>query len=202
VRIALVDYGAGNLPSVERAFTRLGATTERSTSAAPLERAHAIVLPGVGHFGALAAALDARDLRRPLLDAIGRGIPFLGICLGLQALWTGSDEAPAERGLGLLEGRVTALPATVKLPHMGWNQLSRRGERTSRLLAGLPDAAYVYFAHSYAGPADAAAVAVCDYGATFAAVVERDNLFGVQFHPEKSGAVGAGVLANFLEAAA
>ena len=202
MRIALVDYGAGNLPSVERAFTRLGATTERSTSAAPLERAHAIVLPGVGHFGALAAALDARDLRRPLLDAIGRGIPFLGICLGLQALWTGSDEAPAERGLGLLEGRVTALPATVKLPHMGWNQLSRHGQRSSRLLAGLPDDACVYFAHSYAGPADAAAVAVCDYGATFAAVVERDNLFGVQFHPEKSGAVGAGVLANFLEAAA
>ena len=201
MRIALVDYGAGNLPSVERAFTRLGATPERSASAAPLERAQAIVLPGVGHFGALAAALDARGLRQPLLDAIGRGTPFLGICLGLQALWEGSNEAPAERGLGLLEGRVAALPATVKLPHMGWNQLARCGERRSRLLSGLPGDAYVYFAHSYAGPADADAVAVCDYGATFAAVVERDNLFGVQFHPEKSGSVGAGVLANFLEAA-
>ncbi len=200
MRVAVVDYGAGNVPSVERALARLGAATERVAGPEALGTAEAIVLPGVGHFATLAAALDARDLRRPLLDAIGRGVPFLGICLGLQALWAGSDEAPAACGLGLLVGRVAALPPTVKLPHMGWNRVERRGPTASRLLAGLPDDAYLYFAHSYAGPAGEAAVAVCDYGSTFAAVVERDNVFGVQFHPEKSGAVGAAVLANFLAA--
>ena len=196
----MVDYGAGNASSVERALARLGAATVRAAGPEPLAAVQAIVLPGVGHFATLAAALDARGLRQPLLDAIAGGVPFLGICLGLQALWAGSDEAPAACGLGLLEGRVAALPAAVKLPHMGWNRMERRGAAASRLLAGVPGDAYVYFAHSFAGP-PADAVAVCSYGSTFAAVVERRNVFGVQFHPEKSGAVGAAVLGNFLAAA-
>ncbi len=203
-----MDYGAGNLPSVERALARLGATCERVTSGAALGEAGvaggaaAIVLPGVGHFGTLAHALDEHGLRAPLAAAIGRGVPLLGICLGMQALWAGSDEAPDERGLGLLAGRVTSLPPTVKLPHMGWNVLEA-GERPGRLLAGIPAGARFYFAHSYAGPAqeEGVTVAVCDYGVRFAAAVERGNLFGVQFHPEKSGAPGAAVLANFLAAA-
>jgi imidazole glycerol phosphate synthase glutamine amidotransferase subunit len=199
VRIAIVDYGAGNLPSVERALARAGATTERAASPAALAGADAIVLPGVGHFGRLAAALDTHALRAPLLAAIDRGVPFLGICLGMQALWDGSEEAPAELGLGVLAGRVAAMPAGVKLPHMGWNRVRRRS--ASRLLAGVPEDAYLYFAHSYAGPDGAAAVAVCDYGGTFAAAVERANVFGVQFHPEKSASAGAAVLANFVAAA-
>lgn len=199
MKLALVDYGAGNLPSVERALARLGAATERAGAAGALVGADAIVLPGVGHFGHLASALDARGLREPLLAAIGRKVPFLGICLGMQALWEGSDEAPEARGLGLLGGRVTALPAHVKLPHMGWNRLVPK--LPSRLLAGVPGDAYVYFAHSYAGPAGAEAVSVCDYGSGFAAVIERGAVFGVQFHPEKSGPVGATVLGNFLSAA-
>ena len=193
-----MDYGAGNLPSVERALARAGAGTERAASPAPLETADAIVLPGVGHFGRLAAALDDQALRAPLLAAIARGVPFLGICLGMQALWDGSEEATAARGLGVLAGRVTALPAGVKLPHMGWNRVRRRAP--ARLLEAVPEDAYLYFAHSYAGPAGVEAVAVCDYGATFAAVVERANVFGVQFHPEKSGPAGAAVLANFVAA--
>ncbi len=203
MRIALVDYGAGNLPSVERALRKAGAVTERCAGPAGLAGADAIVLPGVGHFAALATALDDRGLRAPVLDAIGRGVPFLGICLGLQALWEGSDEAPAARGLGVLAGRVTALPADVKLPHMGWNQLRRVPGRESRLLAGLPREPFVYFAHSYAATdGGASAAAVCEHGAAFVAVLERGSLFGVQFHPEKSGDVGAAVLRNFLDAAA
>ncbi len=203
MRVALVDYGAGNLASVEAALRRLGAATERCATPEPLAGADAIVLPGVGHFGALAAALDQRGLRRPLCDAARRGVPFLGICLGLQALWEGSDEAPAAAGLALLAGRVAALPAFPggKLPHMGWNALARVPGRASRLLDGVPDGAYVYFAHSFAGPVGGDAVALSEHGVTFAAAVERDNVAGVQFHPEKSGAVGARILRNFLAAA-
>ncbi len=202
MKVALVDYGAGNLPSVERALIRLGAATERCASPEGLAGAAAIVLPGVGHFAALADALDARGLRRPLLQAIEGGVPFLGICLGLQALWEGSDEAPDAHGLGVLPGRVAALPSGVKLPHMGWNQLRRLSGRKSRLLSGVPERAFVYFAHSYAGvDGGDATAAECEYGRSFVAVAERGTVFGVQFHPEKSGAVGATVLRNFLDAA-
>ncbi len=202
MKVALVDYGAGNLPSVARALRQRGAVTERCPGPQGLDGADAIVLPGVGHFSALAAALDARGLRRPLREAIEDGVPFLGICLGMQALWEASDEAPLARGLGILAGRVAALPAGVKLPHMGWNRVRPVPGRASRLLAGVPGQAFVYFAHSFAGLDGAdASVAECDYGASFVAAVERGNVFGVQFHPEKSGAVGRVVLHNFLEAA-
>ncbi len=200
MKVTLVDYGAGNLPSVERALGRLGAESERVAGPAALRAAEAIVLPGVGHFSALMRTLEERQLRAPLRAALARGVPFLGICLGLQALYESSREAPDDRGLGLLRGTIEPLPAGVKLPHMGWNQLRR--VRSSRLLRGVPEDAYFYFAHSYAAlHSDKATAAVCCHGADFVAVVEQDNLLAVQFHPEKSGQAGARVLQNFLESA-
>lgn len=200
MKVTLVDYGAGNLPSVERALGRLGAESERVADPAALRAAEAIVLPGVGHFSALMRTLEERQLRAPLRAALERGVPFLGICLGLQALYESSREAPDNHGLGLLRGTIEPLPAGVKLPHMGWNQLRRL--RSSRLLRGVPEDAYFYFAHSYAAlHSDEASAAVCCHGADFVAVVEQDNLLAVQFHPEKSGQAGARVLQNFLESA-
>ncbi|MFI5096495.1 MAG: imidazole glycerol phosphate synthase subunit HisH [Candidatus Acidiferrales bacterium] len=197
MNVTLLDYGAGNVTSVERALRRLGAnvlTTNRQEAIADAER---LILPGVGHCGALIAALDVHNLRQPLREAIARGVNFLGICLGLQALYETSDEAPSLAGLGLLPGRVTHLPPGVKLPHMGWNQL--RWTRSSRLLEGIPQNAFFYFAHSYAAPASGPeSTAVCEHGRAFIAVIEQKNIFGVQFHPEKSGAPGAKLLENFL----
>jgi imidazole glycerol phosphate synthase glutamine amidotransferase subunit len=197
VNVTLLDYGAGNVTSVERALRRLGAnvfTTNRPDAIADAER---LILPGVGHCGVLIAALHAHGLRQPLRDAIARGANFLGICLGLQALYEASDEAPSLAGLALLPGRVTHLPRGVKLPHMGWNQV--RCTRSSRLLDGISPEAYFYFAHSYAAPATGPeSTAVCDHGRAFIAVIEQRNIFGVQFHPEKSGAPGAKLLENFL----
>jgi imidazole glycerol phosphate synthase glutamine amidotransferase subunit len=196
-KLTLVEYGAGNLPSVERAFARLGVQTERATRPEQLADSDAIVLPGVGHFGALLGALEAAELIAPLKTFIASGKPFLGICVGLQALFDGSEEAPGIAGLGALTGRVAQLPATGKLPHMGWNQIRR--VRTSRLFAGVPDDAWFYFAHSYAArDAGGATVAWCNHGVPFVAALERANCFAVQFHPEKSGDPGAMVLANFL----
>ena len=201
--VTLIDYGAGNVPSVERALHRLGAQTCRATTAECIARAEALILPGVGHYGALIRALDERQMRASLLQAIGQGVPFLGVCLGLQALFERSEEAPELTGLSVLPGRVAALPAEVKLPHMGWNQLHLK--QNSRLLQDIPADAYFYFAHSYAGFAvDAAGscVATCTHGAEFAAVIEHQSLYAVQFHPEKSGAAGAQLLQNFLRLAA
>ena len=148
MNLTLIDYGAGNVPSVERALQRLGATAQRANSAECISKAEALLLPGVGHYAALARALDQQNLRSPLLDAIHRGIPFLGICLGLQVLFQSSEEAPELEGLNLLRGRVCALPFTVKLPHMGWNQVKLK--QKSRLLEGVAPSAYFYFAHSFA----------------------------------------------------
>jgi glutamine amidotransferase len=204
MKIALVEYGAGNLPSVERALARLGAETFRAPAPEMLDDADVIILPGVGHFGALMRQLGERGMIEPLRERISRGVPFLGICLGLQALFTASDEAPDDRGIGIFPGRVAALPPTAKLPHMGWNQLERR--EPARLLEGVPDDAYFYFANSFAalpgatGPGNAEA-ALCDHGGRFVAVVENGNICGVQFHPEKSGQAGARLLENFLRLA-
>jgi len=201
MKISLLDYGAGNVTSVERALQRLGAATQRSNSPECITRAEALLLPGVGHYAALIRALDERALRAPLLDAIRRGVPFLGVCLGLQALYETSQESPDLSGLHLLPGSVRSLPATVKLPHMGWNQIKLT--RVSRLLEGISPDAYFYFAHSFAATdANGEAVALCKYGADFAAVIEKQNIFAVQFHPEKSGDAGAQLLHNFLRLAA
>jgi imidazole glycerol phosphate synthase glutamine amidotransferase subunit len=201
MNVTLLDYGAGNVASVERALQRLGVASNRSNSAESLANAEAIILPGVGHYAALVRALDQQNLRVALVDALHRGIPFLGICLGLQALFKSSEEAPELQGLHVLPGRVCALPASVKLPHMGWNQLARK--KDSRLLAGIDTDSFFYFAHSFAvTDPDSAACASCTHGAEFAAVIERNNIFAVQFHPEKSGDAGAQLLHNFLRLAA
>jgi imidazole glycerol phosphate synthase glutamine amidotransferase subunit len=195
--VTLVDYGAGNVTSVERALQRLGAASERCSSPEGIAKAEALLLPGVGHYAALIRALDERALREPLLEAIRRGVPFLGVCLGLQALYDSSEEAPELSGLHLFPGSVRSLPTSVKLPHMGWNQL--KFTRSSRLLKGISSDAYFYFAHSFAATgANGETAALCNHGEDFAAVIEKDNIFGVQFHPEKSGDAGAKLLQNFL----
>jgi len=197
MKITLLDYGAGNVASVERALQRLGAESQRATTPECVAKAEALLLPGVGHFETLMRALDDRKLRASLLDAVGRGVPFLGICLGLQALYVASDEAPELTGLQLLPGCVRSLPPVVKLPHMGWNRLFVK--KKSLLLDGVDPDAYFYFAHSYAVIDEREeTVATCNYGTEFVAVLEKENMCAVQFHPEKSGEAGAQVLRNFL----
>lgn len=200
--VTLIDYGASNVTSVERALHRFGVQTARANTPAQIERATVLILPGVGHFSALIRALDEQNLRAPLLGALDRGVSFLGICLGLQALYDASEEAPELNGLRLFQGRVCALPANVKLPHMGWNQLARKNG--SKLLNGIAPDAHFYFAHSYAacvGGNDSPVMATCTHGSEFVAVLEHKNIHAVQFHPEKSGQPGAQLLANFLNIA-
>jgi imidazole glycerol phosphate synthase glutamine amidotransferase subunit len=200
MNIALVEYGAGNLPSVERALARLDVESRRASTPEALADCDALILPGVGHFGALMRSLTQRSLVKPLRDAVSAGVPLLGICLGLQAMFAASDEAPGDTGLSLFPQNVSALPATGRLPHMGWNQLRR--VRHSKLLEGVPADAYFYFAHSYAAlDAGNAGVALCDHSASFIAVLEQGSVFATQFHPEKSGSVGAQVLSNFVRQA-
>ena len=198
MNIALVEYGAGNLPSVERALTRLGIESRRASAPDALSACEALILPGVGHFGALMRSLNERGLIEPLRKAVSSGVPLLGICLGLQAMFAASDEAPGDTGLSLFPQKVSALPPTDRLPHMGWNHLRR--VRPSKLLQNVSDDSYFYFAHSYAAlHAGDAGVAMCDHSASFVAVLEQGNIFATQFHPEKSGPVGARVLSNFVQ---
>src|ERR1700730_250157 len=204
MNVTLIDYGAGNLPSVERALQRLGVPTRRTAESAAMAEASALILPGVGHYSALVRALDTNGLREALLEAMASGVPFLGICLGLQVLYRASEEAPELRGLDVLHGSVRRLTGAVKLPHMGWNQV--RGRSRSQLLEGVPPAASFYFAHSSAASHESDSPvevrATCSYGIDFTAVAEKENIFAVQFHPEKSGEVGQRVLQNFLRIAA
>ena len=197
--IALVDYGAGNLTSVRKALTALGADFLVPTTPDECRGARAIIVPGVGNFGAT-AALDA-EWRDAISDATSAGRPLFGICVGMQWLFEGSDEAPGVAGLGVIAGRITRLagdPARrLKVPHVGWNSLDFRGH--ARLLQGLQDGAQVYFTHSYAAPVTPECAASTTHANTFSSVVERDNIFGVQFHPEKSGDAGLTILRNFLE---
>jgi glutamine amidotransferase len=190
--IALIDYRAGNLTSVRKGFAAVGAELFTPATAAELARASAIVVPGVGHFGAT-AFLDAA-WRREIQAAVDAGTPLLGICLGLQWLFEASEEAPLS-GLGALAGRCTRLPPLVKVPHVGWNSLEVT--RPSPLLDGVPAGAQVYFTHSYAAPVTADCVAATTHGARFAAAVQRGHVWGVQFHPEKSGRPGLRILENF-----
>jgi len=199
--VTVIDYGAGNVTSVTRALRRLGAEVGTTNRPEETSDATCLVLPGVGHCAALIRALDAGGLRQPLLTAIARGTPFLGICLGLQVLYQTSAEAPELSGLGIMPGNVEQLPQNVKLPHMGWNRL--RSVRDCRLLDDISSDAYFYFAHSYAAPADGPATgATCVHGREFSAVLETERIFGVQFHPEKSGSAGAKLLENFLRLSA
>jgi glutamine amidotransferase len=192
--IAIVDYGAGNLVSVKKAIDWLGQECAITSDVAEVERAAKIVLPGVGHF-ASTAALGRSGLRDAVASAIGRGVPFLGICVGMQWMFERSKESPETVGLGLLRGECERFPASVKSPHVGWNQLEI--DSASRLFRGLPSGSFVYFTHSFRVPLTETTSACCEYGGKFSAAVERDRAFGVQFHPEKSGEIGLKVLANF-----
>ena len=200
--IALIDYKAGNLTSVRKAFAAIGAELYDPSSPADLERAAAIVVPGVGHFGAT-AALDS-GWRETIRARVARGRPLLGICLGLQWLFGGSEEAPECPGLGLLSGTCYRLKGAgaaaggtvTKVPHVGWNSLAI--ERQAPIVDRVEPASQVYFTHSFVAPITDDTVAVTDHGEPFASIVQRGHIAGVQFHPEKSGEVGLQILRNWV----
>lgn len=205
----LIDYGIGNLRSVQKAVEAVGHSVFRSGNPADVLSADKLILPGVGAFGSCADALRHHRLEEPLLDAVSRGVPLLGVCVGMQLLFHGSEEMGSHRGLGLLPGRVVRfasdqMPAgaerPLKVPHMGWNSLERR--KSDPLLDGLTRDTYVYFVHSYYADAEPEVVlATSSYGIDFPAVVGRNHIFGVQFHPEKSQHAGLKILRNFLDMA-
>jgi glutamine amidotransferase len=197
--IALIDYGAGNLASVRKGLAAVRADVFTPSGASQLNDVPAIIVPGVGHFGATRSLDD--PWRRAIRRHAEHGRPLLGICLGLQWLFEGSDEASGLPGLGLMEGRCFLLGENtrterLKVPHVGWNALAV--QRPSKLLAGIPDGAQAYFTHSYAAPVTSDCVASTEHGVAFASVVERGLVFGAQFHPEKSGDVGLQMLAAFV----
>jgi glutamine amidotransferase len=194
MKIAVVDYKAGNLTSVLKGITAAGAQGFVTSLPADVADADAVIVPGVGHFAATNAIDDG--MRSALRDTARAGKPLLGICLGLQFLFEGSEEAPDAAGLGLLEGRCVRLRGDLKVPHVGWNTLDTT--RDTALLDGVSRGAYAYFTHSYAVPVTAACVASTTYGTTFASVVESGRVCGVQFHPEKSGEDGMRILRNFV----
>jgi glutamine amidotransferase len=192
--IAIVDYGAGNLVSVKKALEWLGYNCAITSDPAQVRRAGKTILPGVGHF-ASTASLRRSGLQDAIAENIEDGVPFLGICVGMQWMFEGSEESPQTPGLGLFPGDCVRFPSGVKSPHVGWNQVKLAA--TSRLFRDLPASLFVYFTHSYRAPVTEETVACCDYGGGFSAAVEREHLFGVQFHPEKSGQIGLGILRNF-----
>jgi glutamine amidotransferase len=195
--IAVLDYGIGNLRSAEKALQHLGADAALVDDPDQAAAADGVVLPGVGAFGRCAEALRSSGLEGAARAAVDRGVPFLGICVGFQLLYEGSEEEPAATGLGVLPGTVRRLPGGVKHPQMQWNTLD---VGRSALLAGVPDPAWVYFVHSYAPEQTGDTTATCDYGGPVVASAERGPVWGTQFHPEKSGAVGLGILATFVAA--
>jgi imidazole glycerol-phosphate synthase subunit HisH len=196
--IALIDYGAGNLTSVRKALHALGADVQIPREPSELNGATGVIVPGVGNF--LATSAIGAPWREAIMESIERGRPLLGICLGLQWLFEGSTEAPGCAGLSLMTGQCDRLEGgpDLKIPHVGWNAL--HFPRASRLFEGISEGSQVYFTHSYAAPVTGDAIAVTSHGKTFASAVERGHVFGVQFHPEKSGDVGLAVLRNFLDA--
>jgi len=195
--IAIFDYGAGNLRSVANTLEEVGAAYTLVRDAEGLRQASKLILPGVGHFGQMMRALDQLGVRSALLERIEAGVPFLGICLGLQALLEGSEEAPGVRGLGRYEGTVRRFPAGARVPHMGWNEVEPRGR--CRLLDGIAPNPYLYFAHSYYVPVSPVTAAICTYTTPYTAVLEAGSVFGVQFHPEKSGPLGLKIMKNFVD---
>lgn len=194
--ISIVNYQASNLRSVKKALDYLGYESEITVDPDAVRRADKVLLPGVGHFAAT-ARLESTGLRCAIQEVVTRGTPFLGICVGLQWMFEASEEAPQTAGLALFGGVCRRFPAGAKVPHVGWNSLEMVAP--SRLLAGVPPGAFVYYTHSYRPPVCEGTVATTDYQGPFTAVVERDNVFGVQFHPEKSGEAGLRMLKNFGE---
>jgi len=194
--IAIIDYGAGNLHSVKKAFDHLGAKVVVTGNAETIAPADKIVLPGVGHFSSL-RVLDRTGVRQILLQAVSVGKPFLGICLGMQWLFEGSAESVEITGAGIFRGDCRRFSSSVKSPHVGWNSLEV--QTGSRLLRGIAQSVFVYYTHSFHAPVVAGTTATSEYGLQFSAAVEKENVFGVQFHPEKSGDLGLSILKNFCE---
>lgn len=194
--VAVLDYGIGNLRSAQKALEHLGADAHLTADPGLIADAAGVVLPGVGAFGACMAALHRTGLADQAQAAVASGRPFLGICVGMQLLYAASEEDPGVAGLGVLAGTVRRLPGGVKHPQMQWNILEPRGE--AAMLAGVDDPTWVYFVHSFAPEAGPGLVATCDYGGAVVAGVERDNVWAMQFHPEKSGRAGQQILGNFL----
>lgn len=194
--IAVVDYKAGNLTSVMKALAAAGANAVSTEDPEIVRRAEKIILPGVGHFAAT-EFLDQRGLKQAIAERTGAGVPFLGICVGLQWLFSGSTEAPECRGLCTFDAVCERFAEGKKIPHVGWNSL--QVDANSRLMAGVPSGSFVYFTHSYRAPLIKGTVAVTNYDEDFTAAVEKDNIMGVQFHPEKSDAAGLRILRNFVE---
>jgi glutamine amidotransferase len=197
--VAVLDYGIGNLRSAQKSLERVGADARLTADIGLIEEADAVVLPGVGAFGACMQALHASGLAAPAVDAARSGRPFLGICVGMQLLYEASEEAPGVRGLGVLDGVVRLIPGDVKRPQMQWNRLDTRW--SDPLLAGLEHDAWVYFVHSYAAHDSDDVIATCDYGGPVVAAVNRGTVWATQFHPEKSGTHGLRLLTNFVELA-
>jgi glutamine amidotransferase len=196
--ITVIDYKAGNLTSVMKALDALGCAAEVTSDPDVVRRATRVILPGVGHFQAT-QMLEDTGLAAAVSDSIARGVGFLGICVGLQWLFEGSTEAPASKGLSVFSGQCERFAPGVKVPHVGWNEV--RVAQRSRLMRGVEDRAFVYYTHSYRAPVVDGTVAVTEYSGPFSGAVERDNVMGVQFHPEKSGVAGMRVLKNFVEMA-
>jgi glutamine amidotransferase len=196
--IAVIDYGIGNLRSAQKALQKVGADARLTSDAALIRDAHAAVLPGVGNFGACMNAVRAAGLENVIHERVASGAPFLGICVGMQMLFGDSEETPGVSGLGVIGGSVVYLPDTVKRPQMQWNRLTVR--KSDPLLDGLPTDSWMYFVHSlHCVPTDSSCiVATADYGCAVTAAVRRDNVFAVQFHPEKSAVDGLSMLRNFV----
>jgi glutamine amidotransferase len=195
--VALLDYGVGNLHSAAKALDRAGADVRVVATVQEADGAAGLVVPGVGAYGACLTGLASAGGAAAVARWLEGGRPLLGICVGMQLLFEASEEGPVGDGVGVVLGRIRRLTGPVKIPHIGWDEVTVRSG--SRLFAGLPDGTRFYFVHSYAPGADGDAIAaVCDYGGPFAAAVEQGNLFGTQFHPEKSGAAGLALLANFV----
>ena len=201
--VILIDAGTGNLRSVQKALESVGADVERTDDPKKVLSGMKIVLPGVGAFGDFMSGLRARGLEDPIKEIAARDVPLLGICVGMQAFFEVGEEMGEHKGLGLLEGKVVRFneSLSVKIPHTGWNQV--KAEKEALLFRQVEDGAYVYFNHSYyCQPWNSSdVIAMTDYGINYACAVRRDNIFGVQFHPEKSQAVGLQILKNFVEAA-
>lgn len=197
MKTTIVDYGAGNLRSVQNTLDELGFKYETTNDPDVVANADKIILPGVGHFGQMMRAMDELGLREPVIQKIRSGVPFLGICVGLQCLFESSEESPGSSGLGIFPGVIRRFTGDIRVPHMGWNSLQK--QRPSRLLNGLPDEPFTYFAHSYYAPVVDAAAATCTYLVPYSALIEQDNIHAVQFHPEKSGHTGLQVMKNFIE---
>jgi glutamine amidotransferase len=201
--IVVIDYGMGNLHSVRKALEVVGARAKISSSASDIMKAGRIVFPGVGSFGEAMKELKRRKLVEPIKDAIAGGKPFLGLCLGLQLLFEKSKESPGVKGLGVLKGEVKRFRLKgFKVPHMGWNEVSEyQSVKVSKILKGVPNGSYMYFVHSYyAAPENKKDIlTTTDYGIKFASGVCKDNVYGLQFHPEKSQALGLKILENFVK---